>query len=241
MTPGQLVKAVSIALDVPEETVVQHDRNLAVAGLRTTGARGRNAPHVTHLDAARLLLATLGSVRTKDSVETIKAFESVILSLGPSDRITNLGMAKLPRRHNFIEALASLIGEASGPLSADRAEHLLKQMGNMEICMSVPKTGAWILRAEGERPGEQINYYFGPSYLDRPGPLSEEDKKYAKYGRPMLSSGIKQSRSMSGNVILMLGHAFRENDLTSPRHALGALVDLAEGKTATSNKTKKFG
>ena len=60
MTPGELVKAISIALDVPEETVVQHDRNLAVAGLRTTGARGRNAPHVTYLDAARVIVAMLG-------------------------------------------------------------------------------------------------------------------------------------------------------------------------------------
>ena len=66
MTPGQLVKAVSIALDVPEETVVQHDRNLVVAGLRTTGARGINAPPVTYQDAARLFVATLASIRTKD-------------------------------------------------------------------------------------------------------------------------------------------------------------------------------
>ena len=36
MTPGQLVKAVALALDVPEETVTQHGpENLVVTGLRT--------------------------------------------------------------------------------------------------------------------------------------------------------------------------------------------------------------
>src|SRR5215510_6378080 len=75
MTAGQCVKAISIALEVPEETVVQHDRNLVVAGLRTKGGRGRSAPEVTPLDAARLLAATLGSIRAKDSVETVEAFE----------------------------------------------------------------------------------------------------------------------------------------------------------------------
>ena len=67
MTPGQLVKAVAIALDIPEETVTQHDRNLVVAGLRTTGARGRNAPDVTSLDAARLMVASLAAIRVEDS------------------------------------------------------------------------------------------------------------------------------------------------------------------------------
>ena len=79
MTPGQLVKAMSIALNTPLETVTQHDRNLAIAGLRTTGARGRNAPHVTTLDAARLLAAILGSIRTMDSVVTVEGLESAVL------------------------------------------------------------------------------------------------------------------------------------------------------------------
>jgi hypothetical protein len=78
MTPGQLVKAVAIALDVSEETVTQHDRNLVVAGLRTKGGRGRSAPDVTPLDAARLFISTLWSVRAKDSVETVKRAEGAI-------------------------------------------------------------------------------------------------------------------------------------------------------------------
>jgi hypothetical protein len=84
MTPGQLVHAVSIALDIPEETVVQHDRNLVVAGLRTKGGRGRSAPDVTPLDAARLLIAALASIRIKDSVEAVLAFERAIFEPGKS-------------------------------------------------------------------------------------------------------------------------------------------------------------
>src|SRR6516164_7491190 len=115
MTPGQLVTAVSIAMDVPLETVTQHDRNLAIAGLRTMGARGVNAPHVTTLDAARLVVATLASVRTKDSVETVLKFESINFDSGNPGKRSLLipGLADLPDRHNFVEALASLIERAS--------------------------------------------------------------------------------------------------------------------------------
>src|SRR3977135_3762976 len=75
MTPGQLVKAVAVALAVQEETVVRHDRNLAVAGMRTTGGRGRSAPSVTHRDAARLIASILGSIRVKDSALVVQQLE----------------------------------------------------------------------------------------------------------------------------------------------------------------------
>jgi hypothetical protein len=85
MTPGQLVKAVAIALDVPEETVTQHDRNLVVAGLRTKGGRGRSAPAVTPMDAARLFVATLASIRIRDSAEVVRSFENTEFSPPMSD------------------------------------------------------------------------------------------------------------------------------------------------------------
>src|ERR1035437_2530914 len=78
LTPGQLVNAVAIALNVPVETIVQHDRNLVVAGLRTKGGRGHSAPKVTPLDAARLVTAVLGSVRIVDSVATVRLFEQTV-------------------------------------------------------------------------------------------------------------------------------------------------------------------
>ena len=107
MTPGQLVKAVAIALDVPEETVVQHDRNLAVAGLRTTGGRGRSAPEVTHRDAARLVASILGSVKVKDSASVVERLDQARVSTETKKRLPFPRFVELPENHSFIDALTA--------------------------------------------------------------------------------------------------------------------------------------
>src|SRR6516225_10564251 len=129
MTPGQLVKAMSIALNTPLETVTQHDRNLAIAGLRTTGARGRNAPHVTTLDAARLLAAILGSIRTMDSVVTVKGLESAVRSPGlEGEGDMTTVFPDLPLKHNFVDALVWLINSAIAlPPTKEEAEALVQK------------------------------------------------------------------------------------------------------------------
>lgn len=58
-TPGELVKVIAEVLGVPEPTVVVHDRNLVIAGLRTKGGRGRSAASVTTADGTNVLFATL--------------------------------------------------------------------------------------------------------------------------------------------------------------------------------------
>jgi hypothetical protein len=46
-TPGKLVRAVADMLGAPEATVIQHDRNLVAAGLRSKGGRGlRQRPEI---------------------------------------------------------------------------------------------------------------------------------------------------------------------------------------------------
>ena len=60
-TPGELVRIVAEALDEPEPTVIQHDRNLFAAGLRTRGGRGLSAAQTTLRDAANLTIAVLGT------------------------------------------------------------------------------------------------------------------------------------------------------------------------------------
>jgi hypothetical protein len=151
----------SVALDVPEETVVQHDRNLVMAGLRTKGGRGRSAPEVTPLDAARLLVATLASFRTKDSVATVKQFERAVFEPpdrprtisfrgfklhdgGASDASTFLdrAIASLPPTHNFIEALAALIADASRPV--EDFEAFLKRFARIGVTCSSPSGRATI-------------------------------------------------------------------------------------------------
>jgi hypothetical protein len=199
VTPGQLVEAISIALDASEETVVQHDRNLAVAGLRTTGARGRNAPHVTHLDAARVIVAALGSVRTKDSVETIKKLENTASRDGG---IVNAvpALAGLALDHNFIDALAALIEYTSTLLSSsDEPPPILAGMRSSSISCNMPfGSGQFILPAN-----EKIKAF---RYSAR-----------KKERFPM--RGIHQYRSMFGEAVLLMGLAFRDNGLRDYRRA----------------------
>jgi len=212
MTPGQLVQAMSIALNTPLETVTQHDRNLAVAGLRTTGARGRNAPHVTTLDAARLLAAILGSIRTMDSVVTVKGLESAVLhrqgdaepEQGSTDVLVFVderrrkepaqdlsAIADLPRQHSFIEALDALIKFAIALPSEDEAARL----SYAHILCSMPWGTASIFIPGAE---EQLRYGPGKKQLE------------------IENMGIEQIRTIYGYVLLVIGLAFLENGLNYP-------------------------
>jgi len=228
MTPGQLVKAMSIALNTPLETVTQHDRNLAIAGLRTTGARGRNAPHVTTLDAARLLAAILGSIRTMDSVVTVEGLASAVL-YRPGDAELERGstdvfefvdkrhrkepardfsaIAALPRQHGFIEALDALIKFAIALPSEDEAERL----SYAHIFCSMPWGTASIFI-----PGAREQLEYGP-------------------GKRQLELGIEQTRTIYGYVLLVLGIAFRENGLNH----LTAKKAIDAFKATKVSKTKK--
>jgi len=213
MTPGQLVKAISIALEVPEETVVQHDRNLVVAGLRTKGGRGRSAPEVSPLDAARLLVATLASFRTKDSAATVKEFERAIFEPPERPRQFLIGgfkarddeyseaakpvdraISRLPPAHNLVEALAAIISDASTPI--DDFELFLKRFGKLGVSCISPSGKARI-------GGVTFVSYSVPRDLPR---LAWEELQYC-------ASGIRQERVIPGTAIMLLGAAFRDNGL----------------------------
>lgn len=204
MTPGQLVKAVSTALDVPEETVTQHDRNLVVAGLRTKGGRGRSAPEVTHLDAARLLVATLGSIRAKDSVETVQEFERAIFVPRRSDRAAELmgepdiALKRLPENHNVLEGLAAVISEASQPIGD--LEKFLDRFSDLGVSISSLRHAAI-----GGLRG-LADYHV--TYARQPA-LTEEQQKQMAYCR----QGIHQDRRVFGTAIMLIGAAFRDNGL----------------------------
>jgi hypothetical protein len=238
MTPGQLVKAVAIAMDVPEETVVQHDRNLAVAGLRTTGARGRNAPDVTPLDAARLFIAVLASVRTKDSVDTVRAFgktkfeppksEAELfagLIDGPlnTDKYFDPAIMALPIDHNAIDAIAALISDASLPIT-DLQEHL-KRFALVINC-EPPLIEAKISHLN--HVGSSRAAYRKPETASVESNYVETTphERYARY------YGIFQRRDIYGAAIMLLGKAFRDNGLPfkTTDHAMDDLLGLKKAQ-----------
>jgi hypothetical protein len=243
LTPGQLVRAVSIALDVPEETVVQHDRNLAVAGLRTKGGRGRSAPEVNLLDAARLFVATLASIRTKDSVATVEEFERAKLGqsrlmpevtfmdvggmkvprfdkLQDTAKFRDVAITRLPTTHNFIEGLAAVIADASLPI--DDFQLFLTRFSNLGVSCSAPVAYATL--------GNFATYSVPTKIAPKPTPKSEERKYY--------TSGIHQDRRVAGTAIMLLGAAFRDN---GPRYTNAYEAYLAGYGTEHDKPSKPAG
>ncbi|MBI1620796.1 hypothetical protein [Aquamicrobium zhengzhouense] len=143
-TPKELVAKVAELTGVPEGTVVQHDRNLSVAGLRTVGGRGRAAAQVTYQDAANLLIAVAGSRNVKDSVKTVqeyaelKARDPMVFDDDGRDVI---------RGRTFGDALAALL-EA---LPADRDSYANPEHGSVDVSIYGPRPVARIEWKVGDR------------------------------------------------------------------------------------------
>jgi hypothetical protein len=254
MTPGQLVKAVALAMDVSEETVVVHDRNLVAAGLRTKGGRGASAAKVTPQDAARLFVAVLASVKVKDSVEMVRAFEQLRLTPPPhlsaeiaalsakgaiTPEVARSGSSKekpsdqailsLPADHNLVDAIAALISDASLP-AAD-IEQYLKRFAPLVVTCETPWTSADIYRM-GQ--GSIARYYQvsrSSSSKDADKPMPPRHERYASV------FGLRQRRDAYGTAIILLGKAFRDDglDFETPRDAMYALLCI---KKATKSKKK---
>jgi hypothetical protein len=77
MKSAALNQLVASALTTPIETVTVYARLLREAGLLTTGARGRHAPEMTPLDAARLVLAILTTNSPAQCVERVRRFGTI--------------------------------------------------------------------------------------------------------------------------------------------------------------------
>ncbi|MCP1761150.1 MULTISPECIES: hypothetical protein [Bradyrhizobium] len=78
VTSLKLADVVAGALGLPAGTVVQHLRNLQKDKRISYIGRGRGAAQMEPGDAARLLIAAVGSDLVKDSVATLDAFGSLL-------------------------------------------------------------------------------------------------------------------------------------------------------------------
>jgi hypothetical protein len=213
MTPGQLVKAVAIALDVPEETVVQHDRNLVVAGLRTKGGRGRSAPSVTPRDAARLITAVLGSVKVKDSAPVVGFLEAARVSPGRQgySPLPFPRFCELPPDHSFVDALTAIIGEMDTPQMFDNFSEYARRFGGFWI--SVHGRVATISYFPDLRPEKSVQIlYTRPRAEQRPPKTKKRSGWDWEWQWSWLDfHGVEQERKIRGNCLMMLGRSFQQS------------------------------
>jgi hypothetical protein len=132
-TPGQLMHALHAATGIPLPTIVDLDRKLVKAGLRTKGGRGLNAAQMTPRDAARLLTALLASGHANVAADAVNRYARTQCDRERSSQdqfaATELDELKsLPASHGFVDALATLIAAAStgswAMLTASGGDHL---------------------------------------------------------------------------------------------------------------------
>ncbi len=113
------MQALADALSVPKTTPLVHDRHLVVAGLRSKHGRGRGAAKVTAGDAARLLVAIMGSATLEDSVATVERYAATRAAASETRGHPYVGLGipeleSLPKDHSFTDALEALIASAAG-------------------------------------------------------------------------------------------------------------------------------
>jgi hypothetical protein len=133
----------------------------------------------------------------------------------------------LPSGHNFIEALAGVIADAS--LTITDLPSFLKRFGDLSVSCSTPFAAAAI---GGLAAG--IAHYSVP-HREIGNRTAQESEEFGPY-----LSGIHQDRRVFGTAIMLLGSAFREG---KPRYANARKAYLAgfgttSKKASTSSKQK---
>jgi hypothetical protein len=227
MTPGQLVKAVAVALDVPEEAVTQHDRNLVMAGLRTKGGRGPSAPSVTHRDAARLIASILGAVKVKDSASVVRRMERATVINDDRVKYEPLPLARfaeLSADHNFIDALTAIIEEVDTPEMFQEFPEFARRFSGLWIRSGGFLEGAItyltepIVRTERGLKGVIDILYRAPRTASA-ARATEGAKGFLPWD---LYYGVEQERKIRGNCLMILGLCFQKGPVSSIEAAFRA-------------------
>lgn len=116
-TASQLMRVISEVTSVPLASLVDMDRRLVIAGLRTKGGRGFNAAQMVPVDAAHLLTAVLASPQANRSAETVARYTETRVDQRRSTTglFAGLGiddLASLKPSHGFVDGLAALLASA---------------------------------------------------------------------------------------------------------------------------------
>jgi hypothetical protein len=215
-SPGELVRKFSELLGIAEPTIVLHDRNLVVAGLRSKSGRGNSAARMTARDAAHLLVAVLGSSHVKDSAETVRRYRETRLhkrASGGYDDSTVAALRNLPPDHSFVDAIEALIAAAADSsleLYVNVSEVEGEKIGYeaiIEITVQTPGLLGDISIRGGDASGH--GRYGLPNPYDQHQslhpPTEEVDAWKQKVNDYYVESDLIQYRKVTAKTILELG------------------------------------
>ncbi|MCW5735979.1 MAG: hypothetical protein KIS73_17760 [Enhydrobacter sp.] len=217
-TPGELVAAVAEALGIPLATVVEHDRNLVVAGLRTKGGRGRSAPQTTPRDLAHLLAAILGSELIQHSVHSVRRYEVTVPAVSQSSPQLFAGsgieeLESLPKRHSFLDALEALAAAMTGGSVAagTGSKAPATGMSSVEIGVLSPGTLADIrLAGLTRRDVRSVRYLLPDPFDGEHAPGTAELKAWeARIKQLRVDSYVKVYRSLDEEALFRLATRLR--------------------------------
>jgi hypothetical protein len=210
-TPRELSEVVSSVTGLPLPTIVDIDRKLAKAGLRTVGGRGFNAARMTPLDAGRLLTAMLGSAHAKEAADTVSryALARIDKTRSSEDHFDSTGIEELgalPARHSFIEALTVLLTAAGTGSLAIATGANDGRKPRIEVSTSTRTTRARIQIAIPNAPPSIVEY-LDASPLNRPG------RSKRNHPGPSDPDGdLEQSRRISERTVFEVAKLLARED-----------------------------
>jgi hypothetical protein len=206
-TPPELIQTISDATGLPLATVVDMDRRLVKAKLRTKGGRGLNAARMKTLDAARLLTAVLASPQSNRAAEAVQRYRQTRPDKARSSEKLFAGtgledLAGLPANHSFEDGLAAIVASAA---TGALAKLPTRSPVHIEVFAFTRATHGRI-RISGLPQGLVANVEYLPAPIERPG-------SKAARGNPRADQSLgdlEQSRRITERTINQVARLFVE-------------------------------
>ncbi|MDP2739067.1 MAG: hypothetical protein Q8O82_10315 [Pseudorhodobacter sp.] len=190
-------KMIADTLTTPETAVISYARRLKEAGLMTTGARGRNAPEMTPMDAARVTLAILTTDSPLHCVERVRRFGQIKYS--PNFKKIYRGYETIQPDHfaslfegeTLEEVLAYMFGLPATVGIEDSCEWFDQNVFHLRVFDFEVLAELFQWKMEGkEIVGELVVPFKGDAY----------DDTFAR-----IKGGVRTERSISGLGFLSVG------------------------------------
>jgi hypothetical protein len=213
-SPAQLVQRLSEATGVSLATIIDLDRRLVKASLRSKGGRGLHVARVTPLDAARLLTAILGSAHANLAAGTVDRYARTQVDLNRSSEeifaASGLAdLAALNARQSFVDGLEHLIASAANGALARMIEKNTNQFAppSVEIFAFTQATYGRI-RLAGLPSGMVANV----EYVPAPGSQNSHSTIAGRgiAGANEIAGDLEQSRRVTERTILAIAKLFAE-------------------------------